>query len=123
MLSSLYIHKIYAVRYAVAGQDSLGNFSSSSTPIGNGSSSPVGTTYNYIPCRIEEDSSKQQYNPGGERDVNNTVIYVPPQYHLQLQDRIYDLNAKYLGIVTGINNALKGISTDIDHYELIIENK
>ena len=115
MLTSLYIHKITVVRYTNGGQDSLGTFTSSSTPVNDG---------DYIPCRIELSNDMTNYNQGGLRDVNKTIIYVPPEYALYLQDEItnYDTN-EYLGLVSGINPAVKAFSTDLDHNEIIIENK
>ena len=114
MINNLYIHKIIAVRYIVSGQDTMGTFSSSSSPINSGS---------FIPCRIEEYNSDMQYNPGGERNFNSTIIYIPPQYILELQDRIYTYGtSEYLGLVRGINPAF-GVGGIIDHYEIILENK
>lgn len=115
MLDSLYIHKITVVRYANSGQDTLGNFVSSSTPVNSG---------NYIPCRIESYDESTKYNSGGERKINKTIIYVPYSYTLLLQDELtnYD-TGEYLGKVSGINPALKAQSSDIDHYEISLENK
>lgn len=115
MLSNLYIHKITVLRYANSGQDSLGTFTASSTPVNGGS---------YIPCRIESNAEITEYNKGGERKVNKTIIYIPPSYELHQADEItnYDTN-EYLGLVDGINPAVKAFSTDLDHYEIILENK
>lgn len=115
MLSSLYIHKITVVRYSNSGQDSLGTFTASSVPVNGGS---------YIPCRIESNAEITEYNPSGQRKVNKTIIYIPPEYTLLPQDELtnYDTN-EYIGIIDGINPALKANTTDIDHYEIILENK
>jgi hypothetical protein len=115
MLDNLYIHKITALRYSNSGQDTLGTFVSSSSPV----SSSL-----YIPCRIESYSEETQYNEGGLRKKNKTIIYIPPQYILMLNDEItnYDTN-EYIGLVYGINPAIKAFSTDIDHWEIILENK
>lgn len=115
MLYNLYIHKIVVTRYSNSGQDTLGNFVSSSTPVNSG---------NYIPCRIESYDESTKYNTGGERKINKTIIYIPPEYVLLLQDEItnYD-TGEYIGKIAGINPALKAQSTDIDHYEISLENK
>lgn len=115
MLSSLYIHKIIALRYYNTSQDSLGTFTSASSSINGGS---------YIPCRIESNAEIIEYNKGGERKVNKTIIYIPPEYELLQADEItnYDTN-EYLGLVDGVNPAVKAFSTDLDHYEITLENK
>lgn len=115
MLSNLYIHKITVLRYYNTGQDTLGTFTSSSSAINTG---------NYIPCRIESNAEITEYNPGGQRKVNKTIIYIPPEYTLLPQDEVtnYDTN-EYLGIIDGINPALKANTTDLDHNEIILENK
>lgn len=114
MIDSLYIHKIAVVRYIVSNQDTLGNFGSSSSPVNGGT---------YIPCRIEGYNAQMQYNPAGEREYNETIIYIPPQYILQLRDRVYDFStSEYLGLVRGINVGL-GFDSTIDHYEITLENK
>ena len=115
MLSSLYIHKITAIRYANTGQDTLGTFTSSSSSVGTGA---------YIPCRRESYSEKMQYNEGGNRKVNSTIYYIPPEYTLMLKDEIYDYDTgECQGIIIGINPAMKAFSTDLDHNEIILENK
>lgn len=115
MLDNLYIHKITVLRYSNSGQDSLGTFASSSSPV---------STSAYIPCRIESYNEETQYNEGGLRKVNKTIIYIPPQYTLMLNDEITNYDTKkYMGLVYGINPAIKALSTDIDHWEIILENK
>jgi len=115
MLDSLYIHKITALRYYNNSQDSLGTFTNSSSAVNSN---------DYIPCRIESYSETIQYNGGGLRTVNKTIIYIPPEYVLLPQDEItnYDTGL-YLGLVDGINPAVKANSTDLDHNEITLENK
>lgn len=114
MLNKLFIHTITVIRYSNTGQDSLGTFSSSSSTYDNNGSG--------IPARVESYDEGTDYNEGGERKVNKTIIYIPPEYILLLQDEVY-WNGQKIGLVAGVNPGLKGSSTDIDHYEIILENK
>lgn len=116
MLSSLFIHKIQAVRWNRTGQDSLGENTASSSPLSN---SP------YIPARIESWDAKEEYRDSNGRPINKTLIYVPPQYILEVEDDIYNRTGginEYIGKVIGVNPGMKAHSTDIDHYEVMIEN-
>jgi len=78
------------------------------------------TVYTNIPARIENTNSKVQYRVSTERDVNFTIIYIPPLYVPEVEDKIHQ-GATYLGIASGVNPAL-GIGGGTDHYEIIIEN-
>lgn len=130
MLDKLFIHKIIAIRYINPTANDMGEYlSSSSVAICSGSSTASGNYF--IPCRIEYEGDILQYRESNLRDVNKTIIYIPPQYHLQQHDHIIvniqsiggnETGYKELGIVSGVNTAYKGFSTDIDHYEIIIEN-
>lgn len=116
MLNSIYIHKITIVRWANTGQDAFGSQSKIS------SSSVAGIPSTGIPCRIETWNEIRQYRDSGERSEDKTIIYIPPQYTVLLSDDVYS-EGVYLGIIVGINPALKGTSKKIDHYELEIEDK
>lgn len=116
MLNSAYIHKITIVRWANTGQDAFGSQSKIS------SSSVTGIPATGIPCRVETYQEKREYRDSGERSEDKTIIYIPPQYTVLLSDDVY-YNGEYLGIIVGINPALKGTTKKIDHYELEIEDK
>lgn len=119
MLDNLYIHKIQVVRYGDEYQNDFGEFVASTTARVERLEGAIG---DYIPCRIETYQDNTEYNLGGLREANKTIIYIPPQYRLELQDRIY-WKSEYIGLVKGINPALKGTTDELDHYEIILENK
>lgn len=116
MLSNLFIHKIQIIRFASTGQDDLGEFTSSSRFL---------STPPYIPARIESNKAKEEYRDSNGRPINTTLIYIPIQYILQVNDDIYDKTAGanvYIGKVIGVNPALRAFTTVLDHYEIIVEN-
>lgn len=111
MISNLFIHTITTTRPTQSSLNTLGE------PV----TSDV-TVYTNIPARIETYQEETKYLESNERKVNKTIIYVNSQYsNFQLQDKI-SRNSIYIGLVAGINPAVLGNSTSIDHYELIIEN-
>ena len=116
MLDSLFIHKVRAIRFAEESRNEIGE------PIN--SSSPIGSSPNYIPARIESYDSKLEYNPSDQRKQNKTIVYIPPATILQVNDLLFDFTTGVgveIGKIQGINPGLKGKTTDIDHYEIIIE--
>jgi hypothetical protein len=124
MIDSLYIHKIAALRFSKGSTNSLGEpvYSSSVYMSSNDSTSTSQTT---IPCRIEEYNEETEYRKSNLRLKNTTIIYIAPQYYLELADIIYDCTSGtsvYIGRIAAINNAVKAMSTDLDHYEIYIEN-
>ena len=122
MRDNQFIHQIYAVRYIKNGVNSFGepNYSGS-TFLGAGSSSSASTVY--IPARVEGYDAIVQYRESNLRSVNKTIIYVQPAYNrFQIHDEVYLSNGIKIGILSGINEAIKGTTTDVDHYELIVEN-
>jgi len=114
LISALYIHKIVAIRYAKVGTNTLGGPVNSSASV----SAP------YIPCRIEGYSANEQYRDSNNRPINTNVVYIPPQYDIHVDDQIYDVTTgyNYIGKVSGVNAALLGMTTNLDHWELSIEN-
>jgi len=123
MIVQTLIHTIYALRFIKAGYNDLNEPSFSS-------SSFVSNNSTTIPCRIETYQEKTDYNTSGQRVVNTTLIYVPSDYLLLVGDRIYVGSSKtpdltqgqYLGKIVSVTPAILGFSTDIDHYEIKLEN-
>lgn len=123
MIANVLIHRIYAIRLIKSGYNDLNEPSmSSSSFIYNGSTT--------IPCRIETYQEKLEYNISGERVKNITLIYVPKEYLLKVDDLIYIGSSKtpdlaqnqYLGKVIDVTPALTGFNNTIDHYEIKLEN-
>lgn len=118
MLDNLYIHNIRVLRWGKTGQNAFGERTvQSSTP-----ANLQGT----IPCRIEEYQAVTQYNESNRRGVNKTLVYIPAAYTLQNRDEVTqvysDGTTRKLGIVDGVNPALLASTTDLDHWEVTIEN-
>lgn len=121
MLDSLFIHRVTAIRFKPSGQSNMGEVQHSKSYIPSNSSTPT-TWDGTLRCRIERYQANTQYREAGERAKNQTIIYMPiTNPVLELRDEIYENNV-YIGLVFGINPALKAFSTDLDHYEYILDN-
>lgn len=109
MRDNQFIHKITVVRHVKTGQNSLGEAV-------NGESS----AYISIDARVESYDEKTQYIAQGERIINRTIIYVKSNVEILENDDIY-WKASFYGTVIGVNPAVKGTTSDLDHYELEIQ--
>ena len=111
MLNSWYIHTIKIIRRTKSSVNDFGE-----------NVYTYSTAYNNQKARVETYQAKQQYNEAGEREHESIIVYVPNIVTAQLQDEVeYPVGTK-LGLVVGIDPALKGQTNTLDHYELIIES-
>lgn len=76
--------------------------------------------YTNIKARVEQDSSKMQYNPSGQRvPFDFIIVYVKKDVVALEQDKVFQ-NAVLIGKVRGINKGL-GPGKSWSHNELILE--
>lgn len=79
--------------------------------------------YQNIRARVETYNANQQYNTPGERDFKKIIIYLEPDKVIYDQDEIYFPVGALIGVVNGVNPALMGTSSALDHIEITVEPK
>jgi hypothetical protein len=129
MISKLLIHSVILTRLIKQSQNTLGEPTYSASSYAYASSAP-GLTLNEIPCRVEEYNMIVEYRQSAERIKNSTIVYIPATYLPMVRDEVFwGTNVRsgvtkgdYIGIITGIQAALKGSSNVLDHWECTVEN-
>lgn len=117
MIFGLFNTTVTVKRRASTGRDSLNN------PIYGAPTDGAGwsTVYTGVPARLAFSSKAIQFAMTGERPKPSGVVYYPPNFALQVEDRILTADSSTIeytvvSIVPGyINN------TTIDHYEAIVQ--
>lgn len=79
--------------------------------------------YADVPARLEENSTlgfKTEYNKQGQRDVEETIIYIPSDYPLvEIQDEVVKDDV-VIGLVRDFYKAYAP-QNGTSHYEIILE--
>lgn len=109
MKSNLFTHKISIIRHIKNSTNSLGE------AVTSGSSA-----YSLVKARVESYNAKIKYIKQGEREISSIIVYLRPNIKAEVNDDIY-FRGKLLGTVIGVNEALKGNTNKLDHYELNIQ--
>lgn len=109
MLSKILIHTINVRRRdATAAENAFGEIDYAR---------PYPLVYTGIKARVETWNAEEEITAPGQRREREIIIYLEPDKVIQREDEIY-FNSEFIGVVSGINNALKGSTSALDHIEI-----
>lgn len=112
MRTNILIHKISVRRRIQGAENDFGEITYTWSYV-----------YQNVRARVETYDAKQEYNTPGKRPFKKILIYLEPDKVIYDQDEIYFPVGTFIGVVNGVNPALMGTSSSLDHVEVSVEPK